>query len=266
MKTRKQKETHFKLYMIRHGISCGNVNYHLKDMLALSLYTDPELTQEGRDILSSVRANIKKNIEGPYLVGASNMIRAQQTANILFNPKKIYIIPAINEFGQHNQENTPLRPSVQGEVLSKITGDGAILTKRDYTLFEEYPGMTDVTQVSTFLQWLGTHYKKLASKSRATKPNLVFVSHFGFIKELMCRVDCGDSFVLNSALIEFNVKLVNQTATLTSVKQIFHSDLNKLSIDLPKNLASDTCRIPLRKPKQKLQSYKKFNKTHKKGL
>ena len=248
MKTRKQKksETHFKLYMIRHGISCGNINYHLRDELSLSLYTDPELTQEGRAILTRVRKDMKKAIQGPFIVGASNLIRTQQSANLLFNPKRLYIVPAIGEFGRHNQENTPLRPSVQGDVLTAFTGDGAILKKRDYKFFIEDANMTDTNQVKVFLEWLGKYYKKLAKAAHVSKPNLVLVSHYGFINELICSIKClEEGFIMNSALIEFDVTLTGETVRLDSVKQVFYTD-DDLTINIDKNLKTDKCRIPLK--------------------
>ena len=258
MKTRRRTDTHFKLYMVRHGISCGNMNYHLKDELALGLYTDPELTQEGRTILQNVRRQMKQHIDGPYIVGASNLIRAQQTAQLLFNPKTIYIVPAIGEFGRHNQENTALRPSVQSSVFTDITKDASIIKKRNYSFFAENPSMTDVTQVSVFLEWLGTYYKKLAKTSKHPRPNVVLVSHYGFISELICSVKCLETnFLSNSALIEFDVSIVNEKARLNSVRQIHYIDDDKLKINIAKNLATDKCRIPLNK--------KIRGKTHKKG-
>jgi broad specificity phosphatase PhoE len=259
MKTRKQKEIHFKMYFIRHGVSCGNINFALKDELALGVYTDPELTREGRRILNVVQDTLVHNIDGPYIVGASNLIRAQQTANLLFNPKKIYIIPAISEFGRNNQENMPLRPSVQEEIFKQITHDADIIKKRDYRFFKEDPSMTDTNQIQMFLTWLGNTYRSLAKASKHKHPNLVFVSHYGFIKELVESViKLYDKFIPNTGLFEFRCTLRGNTVSLDYVNQIIYTDIYLgIKDTINTYLKTDRCRIPLRKQGRRTKTYKK---------
>lgn len=231
----------------------------MKDNLALGVYTDPELTQEGRRILKTLQDSLVNNIDGPYIVGASNLIRAQQTANLLFKPKKIYIIPAIGEFGRHNQENMPLRPSVQEDVFKQITHDNDIIKKRDYRFFKEDPSMTDANQIQLFIKWLGNTYRNLAATSNHKAPNLVFISHFGFIHELMQSVmDIYQKSIYNTSLFEFRCTLRGTTVSLDYVNQILYTDSNLgIRTHINSHLRSDRCRIPLKKRGRRTKTYKK---------
>ena len=87
----------------------------------------------------------------------------------------------------------------------------------------------------------------MANATKHSRPNLVFVSHYGFINELICNVKCLETnYLSNSALIEFDVSIVDDKAKLNSVRQIHYIDNDKLRVDISKNLATDKCRIPLK--------------------
>jgi len=205
-KTRKQKGS-FKLYLIRHGISCANLARNLSGPLAADLYTDPELTQEGVKRARALRPYLKKVIRSPFVVGASSLMRTQQTAQLLLNPERLYIIPYVAEMGRHSQESTALDPHLQAELLPTS------LTKiRDYVYSNEASEVAEDKQLEAFLKWLGAHMRSITSNGRKS---LVIVSHYGFIQSvLQSLIGTEIRDIHNCELVEFDVSFQNKVAVL----------------------------------------------------
>lgn len=108
---------------VRHGLSCANAWGHRSKVLEV-LYPDPELTRYG------IRRSIEKGgilktfadrffPDGRYSIGASCMIRAQQTAYHMLAhrvKKPIHILPHIGE-RMPALCNVPLTPEAQRPIL-----------------------------------------------------------------------------------------------------------------------------------------------------
>ena len=105
----------YHVYLVRHGTSCTNVtkkrswipsflgkagNYGPKYR-----YEDPELTAWGRKkafhlgaaLRNAIADDLTTNGQHPdYIVGSSVLLRAQQTAYLMFFPKILWIIPYLS--------------------------------------------------------------------------------------------------------------------------------------------------------------------------
>jgi len=234
-----------KLYLIRHGISCANLLRAQQQTLAANQYVDPELTEEGRAQAIRLGPALKRKLKRPYVVGASVMLRAQQTAYHLLHPSKLYIVPHIRELWRTSLECTALSKQDQERVLREQTGDGAIPPIRDYSYSE--PDVPEPQQITEFLKWLGSKGQRL---TKGTK-NLVLVSHGGFIEHFIKQVlDQEVSGIVNYELFEFDYTVRKKRAIIKSFRGIPYIDRNRLYLSTRKN--ASRCRLQ--------------NRTHRKGL
>ena len=240
-KTRKSRTT-FKLYLIRHGISCANLARNLKvpdAALAADLYTDPELTKEGRKRARALRPRLLQQIQKPFVAGASTLLRTQQTAHLILNPKRLYIIPHIAELGRHSQESTALAPALQEELL-KDAGDKRLV--RDYTYMEE--PVPEDKQLDAFKHWLGTHIRAITNRGRKS---LVLVSHYGFIHDLIKELTgLQVNEIVNCELVSLDVTLENGNAVLKNVQAIPYMPKEFRDWDIKVVGKGHGCRLPVK--------------------
>jgi hypothetical protein len=116
------------IVFVRHGISCANAWGRKGGRSYQSAYPDPELTEYG------VQRSVEKGPElqgfvatlfpdGKYSIGASCMMRAQQTAHYMLAKtvgKPINIMPHIGELSNGTLPgycNFPLSPASQRKIL-----------------------------------------------------------------------------------------------------------------------------------------------------
>jgi broad specificity phosphatase PhoE len=211
-KTRKSTKT-FKLYLVRHGISCANLA-RAYSTAAANRYTDPELTREGRRRATLLKPLLLKAIQKPFVAGASILLRTQQTAQLLLDPPTLHIVPHISEFGRHIQESTALPPAIQASLLD-VT-DPTLSAKRDYTYME--PPVPEHQQLDAFLQWLHKNIKEITSNG---KKSLVLVSHYMFIQALLKRlIGIKVDDIANCELVAFDVVLKDGQAILENTQGI----------------------------------------------
>jgi hypothetical protein len=103
----------FEILFVRHALSCANV-WQRKGILKAHLrYQDPEITTEGIrksiEIGSKILYPFKTAQQEPFTLGASVMLRAQQTAYLMFGKrmkKPIFVLPYIGE-GFTTLDNMP---------------------------------------------------------------------------------------------------------------------------------------------------------------
>ena len=236
-----------RLYLIRHGVSCTNLLRQIQGDNSLNAdhYIDPELTEEGRQTAKRLSPYILKKIKKPFVVGASKLLRAQQTAHLLLKPKQLFIVPHISELMRESMECTALPPDLQTRTLIERTGDKALPPIRDYSYFEEDTLNSEDQQVETFLNWLGQNGSKITNNG---KKSLVFVSHSLFIAQLVQELQGKESRgILNYEMLELNVQIKNGKATIKSIKPVPYVDRKKLMWSTKKHLQNNRCRIPVRK-------------------
>ena len=237
-----------KLYLIRHGVSCTNLLRIVQgsDSLDANRYIDPELTEEGRQTAKRLRPFLLKRLKGKYVVGASKLMRAQQTAYLLLKPSKLLIVPHISELMRESLECTPLPPDLQARTLMERTGDRGLPAIRDYTYFEDDTEEPEKDQPSVFLKWLALNGPLLTRGSKG----LILVSHSLFIAEfikVMTGQDPGN--IMNYGLIEFDIEIKNKVATVLSHRFIHYVPKKKLKWSTKKHLFHNRCRIPVRRHK-----------------
>lgn len=238
-KTRRQSRG-FTFYMFRHGASCANLASSSKRPDVARRYTDPELTAEGRRLARALRPYARKALQKPIVVGASTLLRTQQTAHLLLNPKKLFIIPYINEMGRESQESTALPSVLQESVLGEQLGDHQVVASKDETYVRTAPAVSEKGQVDAFLAWLGTHGKELTHDYKKT---LVMVSHYQFLKTLV-KTATGETAgtIRNCELFQFQAVVRNGKAVLTGVHQILYGPDRLLDWDMRAQSKNHGCR------------------------
>ena len=92
---------YYKLHLIRHGLTQGNL-----DGRYIGSGTDLPLCAEGRAQLEELKA--KCQYPDVPLVFCSPMLRAQQTAEVLFPNAKLTILQDLREMNFGKFENRPI--------------------------------------------------------------------------------------------------------------------------------------------------------------
>lgn len=162
---RMREGSHFKLILVRHGISCANLKKARGDLFASS-YMDPELTRLGQ--IKAKKRGVAFREELMYrgmaypIVMASMLMRAQQTAFLMMNAPQIYIAPYISELGSQfwfkTADNIPYRPSEQARIM-ELEGKTPFLTEdgRDRRIYLGFPEDATEPSPARFISWLGTN-------------------------------------------------------------------------------------------------------------
>ena len=111
-------------YMIRHGLSCGNIIYHPDiNLVPLnSFYRDPYLTEKGVEQSTKCSKYIESKLPTIDIVLSSSLIRSIETALCMFPKNIIEISPYICE-SVKTLENTPHNYKKQSKRLQKKVKD-----------------------------------------------------------------------------------------------------------------------------------------------
>jgi broad specificity phosphatase PhoE len=240
----------FNIILVRHGISCGNLMKETSMIPFLhKMYSDPELTIEGRKHAFEFGKDFRQSLENDNLipvVGASVLIRAQQTADLLFNPKKILIVPYVAEIGS-SFDNIPRDKYKQKEIFKKIcmpeTAD-----KRDYNFYKDYKDGPR-SNIASFKKWLRLEFDNLVNEPNKV---LVIVCHGIYIRHLIENIGFK--------------KELRETRNCEAHKFFYDKDKNKLNykgeykytflkkINTKENCKVDFCRKNTCKKNSKIKS------------
>jgi hypothetical protein len=164
---------------------------------------------------TALRERIKQDLEEKgqppdYIVGSSALLRAQQTAYLMFFPKILWIIPYLSELytSSLDVENQPADPKTQLTRLKQFgcwdEEDNFINPKKsDLRIDDEYykPELSNggnKGNTSKFMEWLGEMYEDFR-KSNDKQPGtpLVFVTHDKFMRELAVQLATKSPELLN---------------------------------------------------------------------
>jgi broad specificity phosphatase PhoE len=172
------------LVFVRHGISCANALSH-KSYGAHLLYPDPELTKEGVSVSKGLSAVLIKYLglrwgREPYSVGASRMIRAQETAYHMIASTfglPINIIAHVGESGL-SRDNFSLTTEEQVKLLFERSPAmvDLLLKGRDG---REPQNIWDKSNFDKFLKWAALHPEFFSLGSDGRYRAVIFThSHF----------------------------------------------------------------------------------------
>ena len=146
---------YYKLHLIRHGLTQGNL-----DGRYIGSGTDLPLCAEGRAQLEELKA--KFQYPDVPLVFCSPMLRAQQTAEVLFPNAKLTILQDLREMNFGKFENRPITELVKDpefaqwmDPTSRTNPDGAEDRKAFYD-------RTNVMLMKLFEYQLRTHTEEAA--------------------------------------------------------------------------------------------------------
>lgn len=128
----------FEIIFVRHGQSCANQRKHAIPASHI-FYPDPELTEFGKkrsiDLGGKLLEEIEKKWKGKeWTVGASSMIRAQQTAFYMLK-KPFIVMPFISETGK-TYDNIPISDkAVQVKKMESFSpGISSFILENESTL------------------------------------------------------------------------------------------------------------------------------------
>lgn len=162
------------IVFVRHGLSCANVAAKVQSKLHAMLYRDPELSVTGKQQSREAGRLLSAHLSGMgwdlsrVEIGASSMIRAQQTAHCMFPKAKIRVMPCIAEHGI-TLDNIPLSKSEQSEALRSL--DPRTLAALDGANNARAAGPK--TNFNLFVDWL---------RSTGARGRMVVVTHSHFLE------------------------------------------------------------------------------------
>ena len=174
--------TSLKVIFVRHSVSCQNIR---KGKTEVSREKDPELSRVGfREALrvgDALGSKIVEEGRNPIL-GASVLLRAQQTAYLMLHPEvPIHIFPYISEsdgwgvVGSVGNDNTPKSREEQRVFYETYMRN--IVTKLDYTYRDETPD-GDTSSLPKFITFLNKKWNTFQSRG------LLLFSHGKYIKNM----------------------------------------------------------------------------------
>jgi broad specificity phosphatase PhoE len=239
----------FHLILVRHGYSCANVLKLQKKWWRFT-YRDPELTlnalRTARTLSPSFRATLESLFQGqPYLVAASTLLRAQQTALALTGTKSLTIFPYVSEIGPlKTADNTPMRQEDQYKILQETASEPFDI---DYEFLEDASGPPSVR---SFLQWLlrvvpGLKQERGISEEQPL--HIVLVSHGNYISEFLKTFGHlkAASSIGNFTAYDFSIELHPETESI-DLDVLGKLEYAKIpSLELSNQCSVDTCRIPV---------------------
>ena len=245
----------FNLYIVRHGFSCANAMKARGGWAAMERlgYTDPELTTIGRQTAIELGPELSQAINDPQfentILGSSNMIRAQQTLFFLTNAEAFAIVPYISETGM-SEENRAFPFEKQLQILDDFTCDpGLIGMARNTEFYDPYEKDGYMPSIPKFKQWIGREYNRLKQTfpptNPNTNPNMLFVSHSGYIKELYKAIEglkMSTEDIKNYSLHQIQVVLSPDQVEFRSMIELpYASTINK-KVDPVQECEVNTCR------------------------
>ena len=189
----------FEILFVRHALSCANV-WQKKGILKAHLrYQDPEITTEGIrksiEIGQKILYPFKTPQREPFTIGASVMLRAQQTAYLMFAKrmnKPLFVLPYIGE-GFTTLDNMPAFLETQRkryQANKAYQGNPSMIS-----LLAEHPNAKDfrtqegswnlmlpISDFSTFLQWIAKDENvDYFAKGSDGIYRAILVTHSGFM-------------------------------------------------------------------------------------
>ena len=257
-----RKKGTYKVYIFRHSVSCSNLARKIKNTLDANLYTDPELTREGKEMAIKLRPYAQKFIRKPYVVGVSYLLRTHQTAQLLLKPKKMYIIPYISELGKWYQENTPIPSDLQKQLLEEKLDNASLIPLRDYTYFKDVKPLSETKQLHEFYKWLGKHLPAITNHGNKS---LALISHWGFMSDIIKSYSGFEAYTIrNCELLELEFTVKNGMAHLEKLKRGDYAPDSMFEWNADRQFQDHGCRLPVGPyRKTRKQSKTKTTKTTK---
>jgi broad specificity phosphatase PhoE len=214
------------LIFVRHGQSCANVLSHIKVGIEL-FYPDPELTQAGIDTSKALSASLIKNVkkrwqDEPFSIGASRMIRAQETAfhmmaSTLNMP--INIIPHVGELGiVTSNYSIPVDEQIAFFKTKEPAIIDLLLKGKDA---REPQNMWDKSDMYKFLKWAPEHPEFFELGSDGHYRAVIF-THSHFLLKAF-----NMTFVINN-----NDAMHSVIDTSKTVRRYEYWPLNREKVDL----------------------------------
>lgn len=172
------------LIFVRHGISCANLIQRAQYGFHL-LYRDPELAKTGIDVSKAVSADFIKNVnkrwlKEPYTIGASRMIRAQQTAYHMIASTLNIPINIFAHVGEAGLSLDNYSVSVADQIKFYKTSEPGLI---DLLLLgkdgREPQNLWDKANFDKFLEWASANPEYFALGSDGRYRAIIFThSHF----------------------------------------------------------------------------------------
>ena len=199
---------HIKMFFIRHAFSCANYHKRNRSIIKHHIFIhDPILSNIGEEDLIRYKPIIRKVIPNPTYVLSSNLLRAMQTARILFPKRKIIVCPYIGENG-FGLDNKPSKPSNQLKYVSNV--DYRYLGGDEQTsdldrLFKNRKKEYDKPDFGKFIEW----FDRVVLNGEVKDINIVVVGHSNFMRKFMIDEKMAEKKIKgkprNAGVIEINL-------------------------------------------------------------
>jgi hypothetical protein len=206
-----------RIFFFRHAESCANMLKKLGRKTEQSSYLDPDITRRGAAIANLVGRRLQENrtldqgMEGtPIRIGASVLLRAQQTADILRRnvgvlegQRFIQVFPFIGEMSQktgawfaqsvgYGKDNQPMSRNAKVAISSNPFNPPwkreKIPVQLDYRPYDDAATLKPETvDPVRFIAWLGKNLRGIFGDdivSRSDRLRLVVITHAGWLEKL----------------------------------------------------------------------------------
>lgn len=217
------------IYYIRHGYSCANIvktqNQNKKIARSHTFYKDPELSTIGIKHTQSAKEFIEDSKVKFDIIASSPLLRAIQTANILFKDQIIedglYIFPYVLE------KSSPIRtPDNTVKFLKDLNKIEKIVgipkhNLKDYSTFGDG---RKISNINLFTTWLGQYLCTLLyslKKYHKEEINIALVTHGGFMRDNFQMDE-----VKNNDIIKVKYNFKNNKLTKENTSKFYKNEEN----------------------------------------
>jgi len=206
-----------KLFFIRHAFSCANYKslQGIFELLCNTFRTDPKLADIGIRDLENYRSRVRKEVNPDY-VFSSSLLRAIQTAQILFPEATVNVAPYIGEHGI-GLSSVPKPPSEQLRYLNPdkvkylylgrdvVGHEGRDVVGHEHvSLDKSFKNRKDKYRETSFKKFLIWLEKRIPLNRDLT---IAVVGHSNFMRSMLLRLKmttCTDK-VRNAGIIEMTL-------------------------------------------------------------
>ena len=243
---------------VRHGLSCANVmqrlNVHFRPTSLL--YSDPELSNEGRLRCENLQSDFKKLIDklfphNNYILGSSTLLRAQETAYRMTKTlsKPIAIMPFVAEKGMA-KDVTPKPRNEQIKSIEKHIDPKMIDRFPSYIDFHGYVDLKkDKSDPVLFMKWLQYLWVTAKQQNIVIPKNFIIFTH----SRTMASIEQSWDIIHNNGAMLSKIYLND----LKIVSKRLHYSIEE-KVNLKLNICPSSCLInPCMKMQAKTKSWMK---------
>lgn len=194
----------YRLYFINTGVTCDMLSSGLQ---RVGTYTDPELSRVGQNQSYVLGRVLRKffHTNGVYypVTCSSPFIAAQQTADYMLDPERIYIVPYIGSNDEY------YGPAKQATILDDNANQPSVARKRDYLFFEDMSTPMYKPNANKFLEWFSKNSTTLEQTQLVNEPLEAARDNLQTLRRRLHTISSSNSAERRRTLLLENYDILN---------------------------------------------------------